>query len=217
MCWSHPFHSQWSFSALEARQAAMQHLDDLLPAVLHVYLCLCKRELEAVFKCCISHLGWHFTSFDKCKSYWHKTSWTLGKGPCDFEHGRPNSDFWFPQCKSSITPLLLAGLDQIYAAVIQREVWPIELRKGFSFYLSLVSPWEGSISCHCPLYPTGFLLKSVLAGRQPTGSSKVKALWMETSVLPNSFFFGGRFCRQEVCRLCTKICSFRKGQGFFGT
>lgn len=76
--------------------------------------------------------------------------------------------FWFRflQCKSSIVPLPLAGLEQIYAAVIQREIWPIALCKDLSFYPSLVSPWEGRISHVCPVYPTGSLLKSIQAAHK---------------------------------------------------
>lgn len=184
----------------------MLHLDALLPAVLH------GSNAQML------HYTLGVTSyiFEQVQELLTENLLSTGKSPCDFEHGRPNSDFRFPQCKSSTTPLPLAGLDQIYAAVIQREIWPIELGKDFSFYLSLVSPWEGSISCHCPVYPTGLLLKSIPAGRQPTGSSKVEKPYEWKLLLQQYFsFFFWWFCRQEVCRLCTKICSFKKGQGFF--
>lgn len=70
----------------------------------------------------------------------------------------------------------MVGLDQIYASVIQRGIWPIELGKKKNLCLSRLSPWEGGISSGHPVYSTSWLPKSLLAVRQPTGSSKVEAL-----------------------------------------
>lgn len=101
----------------------MLHVDALLPAVLHGYLSV-QRRVGSSAQVLNFTLGVISYIFEQVLT---EDLLSTGKSPCDFEHGRPNSDFRFPQCKSSMALLPLAGLDQIYAAVTQREIWPVEL------------------------------------------------------------------------------------------